>query len=169
VPLRRVADELGHEAVVRVMPNTAAFAGQAISVWTASAAVSDAGRDAAARLLRAAGRDVYTDDERCLDMATAVSGSGPGFVFLFLEALIDGAVKIGMPEAMAKELAVQTLVGAATLARELDKPAAELRAMVTSRGGTTAAGLQVLADAKLRDAVVGAVEAAYERAKELSG
>jgi pyrroline-5-carboxylate reductase len=169
VPIRRIAEKLDHGAIVRVMPNTAAFVGEAISVWTASPGVSKAGRAAAERLLRSAGREVYTDDERYLDMATAVSGSGPGFIFLFLEALIDGAVRIGLPREMAVELAVQTLVGAGTLARELDRPAGELRAMVTSKGGTTAAGLQVLEDAKLREAVVRAVEAAYARAKELSG
>lgn len=169
VPLQRVAEELGHPAVVRAMPNTAAFVGQAMSVWTASEAVPAAGREAALRLLRALGREVYVSDEKYLDMATAVNGSGPGFIFLFLEALIDAAGRIGLPREMAEELAVQTLLGSATLARQLDKSAAELRAMVTSKGGTTATGLQVLEEAGLHDAVAGAVRAAYQRAQELSG
>jgi pyrroline-5-carboxylate reductase len=169
VPLRRVAEELGHPAVVRAMPNTAAFTGQAMSVWTASEAVPAAGREAALRLLRALGREIEVSDEQYLDMATAVNGSGPGFIFLFLEALIDAAVQIGLPREMAEELAVQTLLGSATLARQLDKSAAELRGMVTSKGGTTAAGLQVLEEAGLHDAVAGAVAAAYRRAQELSG
>lgn len=168
VPIERVVDELGHDAVVRVMPNTAAFVGQAVSVWTASDAVSDDGREAAARLLRALGREVRVSDEKYLDMATAVSGSGPGFVFLFLEAFIDAAVHIGLRRELADELAVQTLLGSACLARELGKHPAELRNMVTSPGGTTAAGLQVLEDAGLRGVIIDAVEAAYERAKELS-
>ncbi len=167
VPIERIVDELGHGAVVRVMPNTAAFVGQAMSVWTASEAVSDDGREAVARLLRALGREVHVSDEKYLDMATAVSGSGPGFVFLFLEAFIDAAVHIGLRRELAEELAVQTLLGSACLARELEKHPAELRNMVTSPGGTTAAGLQVLEDAGLRGAIIDAVEAAYERAKEL--
>lgn len=169
VPVARVAGELGHAAVVRAMPNTAAFVGQAITVWMPGAGVSEAAREAAATLLRALGREVQVADEQYLDMATAVSGSGPGYIFLFLEAFIDAAVHIGLPPELAHELAVQTLAGSATLARELGKQPAELRAMVTSKGGTTAAGLQVLEDAGLRRAIIDAVEAAYKRAKELSG
>lgn len=167
VPIERIASELGCRAVVRVMPNTGAFVGEAMSVWTASDGVSQEGREAAAEVLRALGREVRVDDEKYLDMATAVSGSGPGFVFLFLEALIDAGVHIGMPADMATELAVQTLFGSAALARESGKHPAELRNMVTSKGGTTAAGLQVLEERGLRAAVIDAVEAAYERAKEL--
>jgi pyrroline-5-carboxylate reductase len=151
------------------MPNTPAFVGQAMSVWFASAAVSEEGRNAVAAVLQAMGRELRVDDEKYLDMATAVNGSGPGFIFLFLEALIDAAVQIGLPREMAEELAVQTLFGSATLARESGKSAIELRTMVTSKGGTTAAGLQVLEDAGLRQAVAGAIEAAYKRAQELSG
>jgi pyrroline-5-carboxylate reductase len=167
VPIARIAEELGHAAVVRVMPNTGAFVGQAMSVWTAGEAVSEDRREDVARLLRALGREVQVSDEKYLDMATAVSGSGPGFVFLFLEALIDGGVHIGMRRELAEELAVQTLLGSATLARELGKHPAALRNMVTSPGGTTAAGLRTLEDAGLRGAIIDAVEAAYERAKEL--
>ncbi len=169
VPISRVVEELGHDAVVRVMPNTAAFVGQAMSVWTASAAVTQEQREAAAKLLRALGREVQVSDEKYLDMATAVSGSGPGYLFLFLEALIDAAVNVGLRRELAEELAVQTLLGSAVMARELKKHPAELRNMVTSPGGTTAAGLQVLEDAGLRGAIIDAIEAAYERAKELSG
>ena len=167
LPISRVVEGLGHEAVVRVMPNSAAFVGQAMSVWTAAASVSDAGREAVARLLRALGREVRVGDEKYLDLATAVSGSGPGFVFLFLEAFIDAAVHIGLRRELAEELAVQTLLGSVCLAREMGKHPAELRNMVTSPGGTTAAGLRVLEEAGLRGAVIDAVEAAYERAKEL--
>ena len=167
VPSERVVEALGHEAVVRAMPNTAAFVGQAMSVWIATEAVSGEGRDAVARLLRALGREVRVTDEKYLDMATAVSGSGPGFVFLFLEAFIDAAVHIGLRRELAQELALQTMFGAVCLARETGQHPAELRNMVTSPGGTTAAGLQVLEEASLRGAVIDAVEAAYERAKEL--
>ena len=165
--IERVAEELAHDAVVRAMSNTAAFVGEAMTLWTASAAVPEERREAVAGLLRALGREAQVSDEKYLDMATAVSGSGPGFVFLFLEALIDGAVHVGMRRELAQELAVQTLLGSAQLARELAQHPAALRNMVTSPGGTTAAGLQVLEDAGLRGAIIQAVEAAYERAKEL--
>ena len=112
VPSERVVEALGHEAVVRAMPNTAAFVGQAMSVWIATEAVSDEGRDVVARLLRALGREVRVTDEKYLDMATAVSGSGPGFVFLFLEAFIDAAVHIGLRRELAQELAQKDLAAA---------------------------------------------------------
>lgn len=167
VPIDRVAEALGHQAVARAMPNTAAFVGQAMSVWLAAEAVSAQGREAVARLLRALGREVEVPDEKYLDMATAVSGSGPGFAFLYLEAFIDAAVHIGFRRELAQELAVQTLLGAAWMAHETGMHPAELRNMVTSPGGTTAAGLRVLEDAGLRGAVIRAVEAAYQRAREL--
>ncbi len=169
VPIARISRELGYDAVVRAMPNTAAFVGEAMSVWTASAAVSGDGRAAAKAVLGAMGRELGVDDERFLDMATAVNGSGPGFIFLLLEAFIDAAVDIGFEPAAAEELMVQTLLGSAKLARESGKPARELRQMVTSKGGTTAAGLLVLEAADVRSTIADAVRAAYERAKELGG
>ena len=126
-------------------------------------------REEAARLLSAIGQQIEVEDEKYLDMATAVSGSGPGFVFLFLEALIDGGVHIGLRRDVAERLAIQTLAGAALLARETGKHPAELRNMVTSPAGTTTAGLHVLEEAGLRSAVLRAVEAAYRRAQELGG
>ncbi len=167
LPIGRVVEALAHDPVVRAMPNTAAMVGQAMSVWMATESVSEAGLEAAVKLLRALGRELRVSDEKYLDMATAVSGSGPGFVFLFLETFIDAAVNIGLRREMAEELALQTMLGAVSLARETGKHPAELRNMVTSPAGTTAAGLQVLEEAGLRAAVIDAVEAAYERAKEL--
>ena len=167
LPIGRVAEELGHDAVVRAMPNTAALVGEAMTVWMATDAVPADGLEAAAKLLRALGREVRVSDEKYLDMATAVSGSGPGFIFLFLETFIDAAVNIGLRRDLAEGLALQTMLGAVSLARETGKHPAELRNMVTSPAGTTAAGLQVLEEAGLRAAVIDAVEAAFERAKEL--
>ncbi|MEX1253078.1 MAG: pyrroline-5-carboxylate reductase [Dehalococcoidia bacterium] len=169
VPIARVVEGLGHHAVARAMPNTAAFVGQAMSLWMATDAVSGDSRETVARLLRSLGREIEVSDEKYLDMATALSGSGPGFVFLFLEALIDAGVHIGFRRDVAEELAKQTVFGAMSLARETKQHPAELRNMVTSPAGTTAAGLQVLEEAGLRAAVIDAVEAAYERAKELGG
>lgn len=167
LPISSVTEALAHDAVVRVMPNTAAFVGEAMSVWLATDAVSDAALEAVEKLLSALGREVRVSDEKYLDMATAVSGSGPGFVFLFLETLIDAAVNIGLRRDLAEELALQTVHGAVSLAKETGKHPAELRNMVTSPAGTTAAGLQVLEEAGLRAAVIDAVEASYQRAKEL--
>lgn len=167
VRLERIAGALGRPAVVRVMPNTAATVGQAMSVWLASDAVPAEAVAAVERLLRAAGRELRVHDEKYLDMATALSGSGPGFVFYVLEALIDAGVHIGLRREQAEELALQTVYGSACLARETGKHPAELRNMVTSPAGTTAAGLRVLDEAGLRGALIAAVEAAYERAKEL--
>jgi len=167
VSIERIESELAHDAIVRVMPNTAAFVAEAMSVWTASSAVAEEAKRSITGLLGAMGRELEVSDESYLDMATAVSGSGPGFVFYVLEGLIDGAKKVGFSREQAEELAVQTLFGAATLARESDKDAGALREMVTSKGGTTAAGLQKLDDAGVRDAMISAVIAAHERAKEL--
>jgi pyrroline-5-carboxylate reductase len=169
VPLARVVDGLGHKGVARAMPNTAAFVGQAMTVWMAPSPVSGEARETVTRVLQALGRAVEVSDEKYLDMATALAGSGPGFVFMFLEALIDAGVHIGFRRDVAEELATQTVFGAISLARETGQHPAELRNMVTSPAGTTAAGLQVLEEAGLRAAIIDAVEAAYERAKELGG
>jgi pyrroline-5-carboxylate reductase len=126
-------------------------------------------RSVARQLLGAVGRELYVDDERKIDMATAVSGSGPAYVFLFVEALIEGAVAVGLPRAQAEELVLQTVAGSAQYAQESGKSAAELRAMVTSPAGTTAAGLLELEKGALRASVIQAVRAAFARAVELGG
>jgi len=167
VTIERIAQGLDHETVVRVMPNTAAFVGEAMSVWTASAGVNDDIKRQVAGLLATMGRELEVADESYMDAATAVNGSGPGFVFYMLEGLIDGAERVGFAREQAELLATQTLYGAATLARESGKDASELREMVTSKGGTTAAGLAKLDEAAVHGAIVDAVTAAYERAKEL--
>jgi pyrroline-5-carboxylate reductase len=169
VPIAHVADALRHRAVVRAMPNTPASIGQAMTVWFAGDTVSPEGREAVQRLLSALGRELAVPDEKYIDMATAVNGSGPGFVFLFMEALIDAAVHIGLKRDMARELVLQTMLGSVMLAQGTGAHPAELRNMVTSPAGTTGAGLQVLEEAGFRAAVIAAVEAAYERAKELGG
>ncbi len=167
VSIERIARGLGHDAIVRVMPNTAAFVAEAMSVWTASPAVDDRAKSTIAVLLATMGRELEVGDEAQVDMATAVNGSGPGFVFYFLEGLIDGAEKVGFAREQAETLAVQTLYGSALLARESDKDAEALREMVASKGGTTAAGLEALDEAGVRGAIASAVVAAHERAKEL--
>jgi pyrroline-5-carboxylate reductase len=158
---------LQHEAVVRVMPNTPAQIGEGMSVWTATPAVTAPAREGVRRLLQALGREVYVADERYLDMATALSGSGPAYVFLFMEALIDAGVQIGLPRALAEELVLQTTLGAARMAQETGRHLAELRNMVTSPGGTTAAALFAFEEGGLRATLMRGVLRAYERSQEL--
>jgi pyrroline-5-carboxylate reductase len=167
VPVRALVDGLGHPAVVRVMPNTPARVGAGMAVWTATAAVDAAGRAAVAAILRSLGREVYVDNEDYLDMATAINGSGPGFVFLFLEALVDAAVHLGLGRPLAEELVYQTVLGSALMAQTTAEHPARLKNLVTSPAGTTAAGLAALEAAGLRAAVDRAVVAAYERSREL--
>ncbi|MEE9614706.1 MAG: pyrroline-5-carboxylate reductase [Thermodesulfobacteriota bacterium] len=155
-------------AIVRAMPNTPALVGQgAIGLY------SDDKKSTALKVARtifeAVGRVVEVEDETLMDAVTGLSGSGPAYVFLFMEALIEAGVKEGLPADRAKELAVQTVLGSAMLARESEKDLRELIDMVTSPGGTTIEGLKKLEDGKLRDAIAAAVEAATKRARELSG
>jgi pyrroline-5-carboxylate reductase len=169
VRIEAIGEALGHRGVVRVMPNTAALVGEAMSLWTATDEVDTGRREQVRRILAAMGRDMYVAEEKYLDMATAVSASGPGFVFLLLEAFIDGAVHIGLRREAATEMVLQTVLGAARMVEETGKHPAELRNMVTSPGGTTVEGLRVLEEAGVRAAVVDAIIAAYERTLELGG
>lgn len=167
VKIRTIAEGLEHDRVVRVMPNTPAQAGAGMSVWTATDAVGAMEREIAQSILRSFGRELYVQDEAYLDMATAVNGSGPGFIFLFLEAMIDAAVHIGLSRGMAEELVLQTAFGSVLMARETGRHLAELRNAVTSPAGTTAEGLYVLEEGRLRAVVDRAIAAAYERSKAL--
>ncbi len=167
VPIATMVKALGHKSVVRVMPNTPAQIGEGMSVWTATSAVSQEGKDAAKSVLQAMGKEIYVDDEKYLDMATALSGSGPAYVYLFLEALIDAGVHIGMSREMAELLSTQTILGSVRFAEESGKHPAILRNMVTSPGGTTAEGLLILEQGGLRSTVVKAVIAAYEKSQAL--
>ena len=163
VTLTRLRLGLQHEAVVRAMPNTPAQIGEGVTVWTAAPAVTEAGREGAGRIFRCLGWEAYFPEERYLDMATALSGSGPGYVFLFIEALIDAGVRLGLPRDMATQMALQTVAGSARYALATGKHPAELRDLVTSPGGTTAEGLHALEAGRLRAAVAEAVKAAYEK------
>ncbi len=158
---------LGHNRVVRVMPNTPAQIGEGMSVWTATAEVTGQQREWAAAILGTLGRQIYVADEDYIDKATAVSGSGPAYVFLFVEALVEAAVHIGLPQDMAAELVAQTLRGSSHFLQASGRKPAELRRMVTSPGGTTAAALARLEEGQFTGLVKQAVSAAYDRAKEL--
>ncbi len=162
-----ITNSLVHSAVVRAMPNTPAQIGEGMTVWTASSEVSQSQKEAAQSILGALGKEVYAPDEKYIDMATAVSGSGPAYIFLVMEALIDVAVDIGLPHEMAEELVLHTVLGAARLAQQTAKCPKELREKVTSPGGPTEKGLLQLEEGDLRVLLARAVIAAYEKAKEL--
>ncbi|MBI4499510.1 MAG: pyrroline-5-carboxylate reductase [Chloroflexi bacterium] len=162
-----LVQELDHPLVVRVMPNTPGQIGRGISVWTATAAVNERQRQATQTVLAALGEAVFVPDEKYIDMATALSGSGPAYVFLFLEALIDAGVHIGIPRDLAVRLSLQTVLGSAELAQATGRHPAELRNMVTSPGGTTTEGLFKLEAAGFRALITQAVVAAFEKSLAL--
>ncbi len=162
-----IAAGANHDAVIRVMPNTPTQVGKGMTVWTASASVPEAHREAAGQIFESLGIATYVAEEKYLDMSTALSASGPAYVFLFLESLIDAGVYMGLPREMAQTLALQTIEGSAALARESGRHPADLRNMVTSPGGTTAEALLALEDAGFRASVINAVIAAHEKAMEL--
>jgi pyrroline-5-carboxylate reductase len=154
--------------VMRCMPNTPASIGAGVMAVCANGHVSRAQAAFANRLLAAGGIVVEITDERMMDGVTAISGSGPAYLFLFIEALAAAAVKIGLPEPVAGQMALQTIYGAAMLAAQSGEPAEALRRKVTSKGGTTAAALGVLMEGNaLSSLLADAVRAAWQRAVEL--
>jgi pyrroline-5-carboxylate reductase len=165
--LDTLSQGLKHSSIVRVMPNTPAQIGEGMSVWIATAAVNPRQKEWTSSILGAMGREIYVDDEKYIDMATAVSGSGPAYVFLMIESLVEAARHIGLPHNIAEELVLQTVLGAAHFAQKSAKSPAELRKMVTSPGGTTAAALQKLEEGEFNELLKRAVTAAFNRAREL--
>jgi pyrroline-5-carboxylate reductase len=167
-PLKLLADGMAHAAVVRAMPNTPGQIGQGITVWIPSHEVSLGLREEARLVLSALGEEICVDDEDYLDMATALSGTGPAYVFLFMEALIDAGVHLGFSRRMASRLVMQTMHGAVAYARQSDRHVAELRNQVTSPGGTSAEALYHLEKGGLRTVVSKAIWAAYQRSRSLA-
>ncbi|GAA4331373.1 pyrroline-5-carboxylate reductase [Pigmentiphaga soli] len=153
--------------VVRCMPNTPALIGAGVTGLAALPGVAQADRDLATSILQAVGEAVWVDDEAALDGVTALSGSGPAYVFLLLEALIEGGQAVGLDAAQSRRLALATLAGATRLAAESTEPPAVLRERVTSKGGTTAAALAVMNEGGLKDIVLHAMQAAARRASEM--
>jgi pyrroline-5-carboxylate reductase len=158
---------LHHDQVVRSMPNTPARLGKGVTVWYATPEVTEQQRAQAAALLGALGHQLEVDDEKMVAMATAVSGTGPTYVFLVMEALIDAAVHLGFPRHIAHDLVIETLEGSTLFARQSGLHPAELRNMVTSPGGTSAAALHELESGRLRTVLSEAVWAAFRRTVEL--
>jgi len=157
----------GHDAIVRAMPNTPALIGQGIAGMVATAGVSPEQREAADAILRAVGATVWLDDEALIDPVTAVSGSGPAYVFYFIEAMQQAAQEMGLTETQGTQLAVATFVGAAQLAAQSPEPVSLLRERVTSKGGTTYAALSSMEASGIKEAIGKAMHAAAARGKEL--
>lgn len=158
---------LGHDQVVRSMPNTPARLGKGVTVWYATPETTLEQRAQAAALLASLGLQLEVDDEKMVAMATAVSGTGPTYVFLVMEALIDAAVHLGFPRHIAHDLVIETLEGSTLFAKQSGLHPAELRNMVTSPGGTSAAALHELESGRLRTVLSEAVWASFRRTLEL--
>ncbi len=166
-PLIALSEGLDHAAVVRAMPNTPAQIGMGVTVWCTSAAVERDDRARAKAILGALGEELEVAEEAQVDMATALSGTGPTYVFLLMEALVDAGVHLGFSRRVAEELVLRTVEGSAAFARQSGRHLAELRNMVTSPGGTSAAAIYELEKGTLRTVLSRAVYAAYLRTREL--
>jgi pyrroline-5-carboxylate reductase len=165
--LETIAGELLHPAVVRAMPNTPAQIGAGMTVWTATAQVDDQQAAQVRAMLGALGREMRVAEERQIDMATALSATGPTYIFLVMEALVDAGVHMGFSREVARELVIETMLGSTLFARESHKHPAELRNMVTSPGGTSAEAIYQMEKGSLRTVLSKAVYAAFQRAVAL--
>ena len=168
-PIDVLVSGLDHQSVVRVMPNTPAQVGQGMSVWSTTPGVTETQRLRVQAVLRALGEELWVDEEKYVDMATALSGTGPTYVFLMMEALIDAGVHMGFPRRIAEQIVLQTVSGSVAFARDSGKHMAELRNMVTSPGGTSAEAIYQMEKGGLRTVLSRAVYAAYQRTQVLAG
>jgi pyrroline-5-carboxylate reductase len=165
--IETITQELQPAAVVRTMPNTPAQIGEGVTAWTPSVAVNEKQEQQVRAMLDALGKAVRVDNERQIDMATALSATGPTYIFLMMEALIDAGVHMGFSRHVAQEMVHQMMLGSILFARESHKHPAELRNMVTSPGGTSAEAIYQMEKGSLRTVLSKAVWAAYQRAESL--
>jgi len=165
--LSKLQRGVDHKPIARSMPNTPAQIGEGITVWTASDAVNEEQRGYVRAILTAFGEEIYVEDEDYLDMATALSGTGPSYVFLFMEAMIDAGVHLGFPRYIAEQLVLQTVRGSVEYVRQSPHHLSRLRNQVTSPGGTSAEALYYLERAGFRTAISRAIWAAYQRSLTL--
>lgn len=169
VRIETLSAGLANPSVVRSMPNTPAQIGQGITVWTATPEVRDEQRVQAKALLGALGEEIYVEDEKYLDMATALSGSGPAYVFLVMEAMIDAGVHMGFSRRDAERLVLQTMAGSVEYAKQSGLHPAQLRNQVTSPGGTSAEAIYQLEKGGIRTVLSRAIYAAYQKSVLLGG
>jgi pyrroline-5-carboxylate reductase len=167
VPMKKIATSLHHALVARAMPNTPGQIGAGISVWTAVPDIPPDRLEILRQIMLSLGQEIFVEDEMYLDMATALSGTGPAYVFLFMEAMIDAGVHMGFPRRIAEQLVSQTLLGSVLYYQQKKAHPAALRNEVTSPGGTSAEALYYLDKAGFRTAISRAIWAAYERSQSL--
>jgi pyrroline-5-carboxylate reductase len=165
--IETISSGLGHHSIVRTMPNTPAQVGEGITAWTTSEQVNESQESQVCAMLTALGKTVRVETERQIDMATALSATGPTYIFLVMEALIDAGVHLGFSRHVSEELVQQMILGSILFARESHKHPAELRNMVTSPGGTSAEAIYQIEKGGLRTVLSKAVFAAYQRAEAL--
>jgi pyrroline-5-carboxylate reductase len=165
--LKSIAQGLGHAALVRAMPNTPARIGEGMTVWSATHHVTPDQREQARTILAALGEELFVEDEGYLDMATALSGTGPAYIFLVMEAMIDAGVHMGFSRYVAEKLVLQTMRGSVDFAQQSGRHPAELRNQVTSPGGTSAEAIYQLEKGVLRTVLSRAIYAAYQKSKFL--
>jgi pyrroline-5-carboxylate reductase len=168
-PIKKIKKAVDNANVVRAMPNTPAQIGEGITVWTTSNGVSEEQKQLACTILTALGQEVFVEEEDYLDKATALSGTGPAYVYLFMEAMVDAGVHMGFPRRIAEQLVVETVRGSVDYFTNREDPVhlARLRNQVTSPGGTSAEALYYLEKAGFRTALSRAIWAAYERSVSL--
>jgi pyrroline-5-carboxylate reductase len=166
--IARLQKGLSHQSIVRVMPNTPAQIGRGMMVWTSTDSVPPERLAQVRAVLGALGQELWVEDEKYVDMATALSGTGPTYVFLMMEALIDAGVHMGFPRRIAEQIVLQTVAGSVEFARDSGKHMAELRNMVTSPGGTSAEAIYQMEKGSLRTVYSRAVYAAYQRTRSLA-
>lgn len=166
VTLDSLREGLEYACLVRAMPNMPAQIGEGMTVWTATSELNQKQREMARSILAAMGEQIYVESEKYIDMAT-LSGSGPAYMFLIIEAFTDAGVHIGMPRAMAEKLVIETMIGSARSVKVLGKHPAELKNMVTSPGGTSTEGLLQLETGGLRSLLLKAVIAAHNKTRSL--
>jgi pyrroline-5-carboxylate reductase len=162
-----IARELLHPGIVRAMPNTPAQIGAGMTAWTATSEVTEEQRRAVREMLGALGHEIYVETENMIDMATALSATGPTYIFMMMEALVDAGVHLGFSREVARTLVIQTMLGSVLFAQESHRHPAELRNMVTSPGGTSAEAIYQMEKGSLRTVLSKAVYAAYQRAVAL--
>lgn len=165
--IETIAESLGNIFIVRAMPNTPSQIGQGMTAWTCSEQVTNEQKSQVKTLLTALGREIYVETENQIDMATSLSATGPTYIFMMMEAMTDAGVHMGFSREVSKELVQQTMLGSTLFAIESHKHPAELRNMVTSPGGTSAAAIYEMEKGSLRTVLSKAIYAAYQRAVEL--
>ena len=162
-----ITDYINSKKIIRIMPNTPVQVKSGMSMWTSSKHVDKSSLDFCKNLLKSIGKEIYTSNENNLDIATAISGSGPAYVFLMIESLSEAGIQLGLKKEISLDLAIQTVFGSGKLALSSKTSPQELRKNVTSRGGTTEAGIKSMLDNGLDQSIIKGVKAAFEKSIEL--